>query len=58
MELTTSLQSDVVYSHVQKDEVVAEPEPPASPLPKGAVNRRRRVSVSAEVDTSKVTKMQ
>lgn len=33
-----------------------EPEPPASSLPKGAVNRRRRVSVSAEVDTSKVTK--
>lgn len=27
----------------------------ASSVPKGAVNRRRRVSVSAEVDTSKVS---
>ena len=32
------------------------PDNPPSPMPKGAVNRRRRVSVSAEVDTSKVNK--
>lgn len=32
------------------------PDDPPSPMPKGAVNRRRRVSVSAEVDTSKVNK--
>lgn len=30
-------------------------EPPPSPVPKGAVNRRRRCSVSAEVDASKVS---
>ncbi|CAM9372243.1 unnamed protein product [Ectocarpus sp. 8 AP-2014] len=32
-------------------------EPPPSPVPKGAVNRRRRCSVSAEVDASKAPRV-
>lgn len=41
-------------TYVFQAQADAGAERPPSPLPKGAVNRRRRCSVSAEVDASKV----
>ena len=49
-----SFLPNLLYEFQAQEDAGAERPP--SPLPKGAVNRRRRCSVSAEVDTSKVTR--